>query len=240
MKRRVLVTRPEPGASETVARLEALGFETVVLPLTHIVPLDAGPAPDPHAVDAVAVTSVNALRHASPAMLAALSAKPVFAVGDATAEAARQSGFAFVTSAAGTAIDLAAAIETRMPIRSHILHLAGRERTGGFAEALYDRGFSVRVIEVYGAEKVSYITDFLIETFAGRRIWGCPVLSTRGAVFLNELVANRELSHTFEETRFFCISRKVAQVLEPTVGDRASVSDKPTEDSVMVLLSSQR
>jgi uroporphyrinogen-III synthase len=240
VKRRVLVTRPEPGASETATRLEALGFEAVVLPLTRIVPLDPGPAPDPHTVDAIAVTSVNALRHASPAMLAALSAKPVFAVGDATAEAARLSGFAVVSSAAGTAVDLVAALLPRMPVGSRILHLAGRQRTGGFAEALHHRGFDVRITEVYSAEKVSYITDFLVKTFAGRPIWGAPVLSTRGAVFLNEIMANRELSHSFEETRFFCISLKVAQVLEPVAGDRASVSDEPSEESVMALLSSQR
>ncbi|MBX9465206.1 MAG: uroporphyrinogen-III synthase [Aquamicrobium sp.] len=240
MKRRVLVTRPEPGASETAARLEALGFETVVLPLTHIVPLDAGPAPDPHAVDAVAVTSVNALRHASPAMIAILSGKPVFAVGDATAEAALHSGFAAASSASGTAVDLAAMIAARMPAGSRILHLAGRERTEGFAEALYDRGFDVRILEVYSAEKVSYTTDFLMETFAPGPIWGTPVFSTRGAMLLRELLDNSLLAYAFEKTRIFCISRKVAEVLAPVAGDRICVSDEPTEDSIMVLLSSQR
>lgn len=239
MKKRVLVTRPEPGASETAARLEALGFEAVVLPLTRIIPLDTGPVPDPLGVDAVAVTSVNALRHASPAMIAILSGKPVFAVGDATAEAARQSGFAAVSSASGTAVDLVAMIAARMPAGSRILHLAGRDRTAGFAEALHERAFDVTTIEVYSAEKVSYPTDFLIETFAAGPIWGTPVLSTRGAVFLGELAVDPELAHIFERTWFFCISKKVAEVLAPAVGDRVSVSTEPTEESVMALLSSR-
>lgn len=240
MKRRVLVTRPEPGASETAARLEALGFEAVVLPLTRIVPLDAGPEPDPNAVDAIAVTSVNALRHASPAMAATLSAKPVFAVGDVTAEAARQSGFAVVSSASGTAVDLATLIASRLPASSRILHLAGRERTAGFAEALHEQAFDVTVIEVYSAEKVSYTTDFLAATFAPEPIWGTPVFSTRGAMLLGELLANPNLAHIFEKTRVYCISRKVAEVLDPVAGDRIGVSDEPTEESVIALLSSQR
>jgi uroporphyrinogen-III synthase len=239
VKRRVLVTRPEPGASETAARLEALGFEAVVLPLTRIAPL-AGPEPTPNAVDAVVVTSVNALRHAAPRVIGALSTKPVFAVGDVTAEAARESGFTAVSSASGTAVDLATLIALRMPAGSRILHLAGRERTEGFAEALYDRGFDVRVLEVYSAEKVSYTTDFLTETFAPGPIWGTPVFSTRGAMLLRELLDNSLLAYAFEKTRIFCISRKVAEVLAPVAGDRIGVSDEPTEESILMLLSSQR
>ncbi len=39
MARRVLVTRPEPGAARTAKRLVALGFEPVLLPLTQTVAL---------------------------------------------------------------------------------------------------------------------------------------------------------------------------------------------------------
>ncbi|MGB5801993.1 MAG: hypothetical protein WBG88_17980, partial [Mesorhizobium sp.] len=39
MARRVLVTRPEPGAAGTAKRLAALGFEPVLLPLTQTVAL---------------------------------------------------------------------------------------------------------------------------------------------------------------------------------------------------------
>ncbi|MGB3901482.1 MAG: uroporphyrinogen-III synthase [Mesorhizobium sp.] len=46
MARRVLVTRPEPGAARTAKRLAALGFEPVLLPLTHTIAL-------PVAVDCV-------------------------------------------------------------------------------------------------------------------------------------------------------------------------------------------
>jgi uroporphyrinogen-III synthase len=39
--RRILVTRSEPGASETAARLRAAGFEPIVEPLFAITPVDA-------------------------------------------------------------------------------------------------------------------------------------------------------------------------------------------------------
>lgn len=240
MKKRVLVTRPQPGASETAARLEALGFDAVVLPLTRIFQLDPGPAPDRNAYDAIAVTSVNALRHASREMLEPLTDMPAFAVGDATADAARQAGFATVFSASGTAADLTALIAARLPAGSHILHLAGRDRTAGFAEALRERGFQIQIVEVYAAEKVSYPTDFLMATFAAGPVWGAPVLSSRAALLLGNLIAHPELNHLFENTRFFCISEKVAAALGEAANGRTNVSAAPTEESVMALLASRR
>ncbi|RWD19075.1 MAG: uroporphyrinogen-III synthase, partial [Mesorhizobium sp.] len=38
---RVLVTRPEPGASRTAQRLEEMGFQPILLPLTETVALPA-------------------------------------------------------------------------------------------------------------------------------------------------------------------------------------------------------
>ena len=142
MTRRVLVTRPEPGASATAERLKAMGFVPVVLPLTRIVPVRP---PEPGPCDAVAVTSANALRHAPEDLIASLAKKPLFAVGDATAEAARQAGFADVRAAAGTAADLAAMMGGALPPGARILHLAGRDRTEGFGEDLRRLGFAVEI-----------------------------------------------------------------------------------------------
>ena len=68
---RILVTRPQPGASRTMRRLQELGFEPLLLPLTETVglPVDAGAAGD-NAV-AVAITSANAVRHAPKGLIAA-------------------------------------------------------------------------------------------------------------------------------------------------------------------------
>lgn len=85
---RLLILRPEPGASETAARARARGLDPVVAPLFRIRPV--GPPPlEPQRFEAVLLTSANGARHA-PAELAAL---PCFAVGESTAAAARSRGF---------------------------------------------------------------------------------------------------------------------------------------------------
>ncbi|WP_298213574.1 uroporphyrinogen-III synthase, partial [Acidocella sp.] len=75
---RLLVTRPEPGASATARRLAALGHSPVLLPCLAITPLPARLSERPAAL---IVTSGQAV----PALPARLAGVPVYAVGDATA-----------------------------------------------------------------------------------------------------------------------------------------------------------
>ncbi|MDM8352398.1 uroporphyrinogen-III synthase, partial [Brevundimonas diminuta] len=93
--RRVWVTRAEPGAARTADRLTALGFTPITAPLLTLEPLpgalDAVPAPA--AVAALALTSPNGVEAFAP-LISRFRRHPVFAVGDATAEAARAAGFA--------------------------------------------------------------------------------------------------------------------------------------------------
>lgn len=83
--------RPEPSLAGTVAAGAALGLEIIGEPLFAVEPLTWEP-PNPREVDALLVGSANAFRYGGEA-LAALSDKPVYAVGNRTAEAARAAGF---------------------------------------------------------------------------------------------------------------------------------------------------
>lgn len=236
--RRVLVTRPQPGADETAARLAGMGFSPVLLPLTRIVATTPHGLPDAAEVDAVTVTSVNALRHAPGALLAELAAKPLFAVGDATAAAARRAGFRHVRSASATARELAALIGGAVPRGGHVLHLTGTVRTAGFEEDLRSRGLEVAIAEFYCADPVDYGDAAVADALAGGAIWGAPVLSTRGGELLAVLAGRAPARQTLEETRFFCISDKAAAPLLPLGAQRVSVSAEPTEEGVLALLSS--
>lgn len=91
---KVLVLRPQPGADETAARASALGLDVVVAPLFSVRPLEWTP-PDPAGFDAVMLTSASAARQASDG-LAPFRHLPCYAVGEATAAAAIEAGFADV------------------------------------------------------------------------------------------------------------------------------------------------
>jgi uroporphyrinogen-III synthase len=80
--------------------------------------------PDPTTVDALLLGSANALRHAGPA-LAAYAGLPAYAVGAATAAAARAAGLDVVAEGHGGLQSLLGALS---PGHTRLLRLAGAER----------------------------------------------------------------------------------------------------------------
>jgi len=102
----IWITRARPGAEVTARRVEALGFTALVDPLLEIRFLE--PTVDLAGIAALAFTSANGVE--AFARLSAARDLPVFAVGEATARAARSMGFAEPVSADGDVEALAALI----------------------------------------------------------------------------------------------------------------------------------
>jgi uroporphyrinogen-III synthase len=94
----VLILRPEPGAQRTAERARAMGLQAAIAPIFHIEPIVWDP-PDPARFDAILLTSANAARHAGSG-LSAFTDLPCFAVGEGTASAAVEAGFAHIRTGA--------------------------------------------------------------------------------------------------------------------------------------------
>lgn len=120
--KRVVVLRPEPGATATVRRARELGLDALAIPLFAVDPLE-WEAPDPSAFDGLLLTSTNAVRHGG-AQLRGLRTLRVYAVGDATAEAAREARFDIAATGDAGVDGLLASIEPGL----HLLHLCGADR----------------------------------------------------------------------------------------------------------------
>lgn len=175
MSRAIAVLRPEPGNRATATLIEARGHRAIRLPLFEARAL-AWHAPDPALFDALLLTSANAVRHGGTG-LARLRALPVHAVGEATAEAARQAGFAVVAVGESGAAALVAQAESAGVRRA--LHLAGRERT------LEVGGIVAQVLAVYASEPLP-VTPDAAATLAGSI---ALVQSARAGARLAEIVA---------------------------------------------------
>ena len=119
----VLCIRPQPGCSATIGAGAAIGLDITACPLFEIAPV-AWTAPDPAAYDALLVGSANAFRHGG-AQLDALRGLSVHAVGQATADAAREAGFVIGAVGKGGLQSLLDREEAR---DMHFLRLAGRDR----------------------------------------------------------------------------------------------------------------
>ncbi len=95
----VLALRPEPGLAATLEKARGLGLPITGHALSEIRAL-GWDCPDPASIDGLLIGSANAVLHGG-AQLTRLTAKPVFAVGEATADAARAAGFTVAVVGSG-------------------------------------------------------------------------------------------------------------------------------------------
>jgi uroporphyrinogen-III synthase len=123
-----------------------MGFEPLVAPLLALRFISGGEI-DLTGMAALAFTSANGV-----AAFAARSRErglPVFAVGGATAAAARDHGFAGVVSAGGDVAALAAVIAAHGGLTGEVLHPGPAEPAGDLVGDLAARGVRARAMAVY-------------------------------------------------------------------------------------------
>lgn len=223
----IWITRARPGAEATARRVEALGFTALVDPLLEIRFLE--PTVDLAGVAALAFTSANGVE--AFARLSAARDLPVFAVGEATARAARSMGFAEPVSADGDVEALAALIaRTRT---GPVLCVGASEPAADLPALLESAGISARALAVYAARDRPPAAETLAR------------LAGLGAVLLHSPRAARGLAAVLERVpapalRVLCLSRAVAEPL--TVARRAghvgsvAFASRPRESALLDLL----
>ena len=146
-RQRIWITRAQPGADVTAERVRAMGHDAIVAPLLAVRVL-----PDVnvelHGVAALAFTSANGVR--AFADVSGERGLKVFAVGAATAQAARAAGFKSVLSADGDVEALAEGIAARRgELRGAVLHPGALEPAGDLAGALEKQGVEARRLILY-------------------------------------------------------------------------------------------
>jgi uroporphyrinogen-III synthase len=152
-RQRIWITRAQPGADVTADRVRALGHEAVVAPLLAVRVLP-DVAVDLTGVAALAFTSANGVRAFADA--SGERSLKVFAVGAATAQAARQAGFRSVLSADGDVDALAEGIAVRRgELRGAVLHPGAAEPAGDLAGALEKHGVEARRLVLYETAPVA-------------------------------------------------------------------------------------
>jgi uroporphyrinogen-III synthase len=158
---RIWITRAQPGADATAERVRALGHEALVAPLLAVKTLD-DVAIDLTGVAALAFTSANGVR--AFADKSGDRSLKVFAVGAATAQAARTAGFRSVLSADGDVDALAEGIAARRgELKGAVLHPGAAEPAGDLAGALEKHGVEARRLMLYETGPVA-LSDAQAET----------------------------------------------------------------------------
>lgn len=232
---RVLITRPEPDAADEAELVAARGHEPVLAPLLEI-ELCKPKLPLAGAYGLI-VTSRNALRALSghPDRIAA-SRLPLYAVGEATADAAWDFGFAEITTGPGTAMELAALIGRDVaPEWGPLVHLAGETLTFDFGTALGGQGFTVRKAVLYRALPAQALPQEALDLIAGEGPKGVVLMSPRTAKNLAALIAKHGLVTEAKSLVCYCLSKAVAEAAA-ALGGEVRVAARPREEDVLALL----
>lgn len=212
--RRLFVLRPEPGASATLAQAKSFGLDAVSVPLFRVEPVAWEP-PEVAGFDGLLLTSANAVVHGGDG-LAALRGLPAYAVGKATAEAARQAGFDIAGTGDGGVDRLLGSIEPGLKL----LHLAGEDRRR--AEPGSQR---ITAVTVYRA--VALDPPDGLDAISGQ---AAALHSPRAGERLAELVANEAKA----SVRLACISDAAAAAAGDGWEAKATAA-MPSDEALLAL-----
>lgn len=230
---RVLVTRPEPDASDLARALEAMGIDSVLAPLMEI--HDRPQAVSLDGVQAILATSANGVR--AFARCEARRDLPFFAVGAATAETARAVGFETVDMAAGDVHALGARVEQVLdPANGALLHIAGTVTAGDLAGRLAASGFEIQRAVLYEARPVERLPMAVVEAIRGGAIDGVLIFSPRTARAFVTLVRKARVAASLQGSTAYCLSEAVAAETAALGWRRILVAEAPDQQALLSLV----
>jgi uroporphyrinogen-III synthase len=237
----ILVTRPQPDNDRTVAALRAKGLEALPAPMLRFETVafqddaDAG-------YGAVIVTSANALRAAADqAAIARLKELPLFAVGEHTAEAARDSGFQNVISADGDATALRELMVKSVRAKTlkkttTLLYLAGADLARDLAGELGERGFNVVTQTTYRMAPVTNLPRDVCDAFAIHGIEAVLHYSRRSARAFLDAARAGGVEISALAIPQCCLSEQVAAIVRDAGATQVMVAATPDEKALFEVL----
>ncbi|MAN45210.1 MAG: uroporphyrinogen-III synthase [Alphaproteobacteria bacterium] len=234
----VIVTRAEPGASETVERLARLGFRAILSPMLVLKELE-GAVPDLSDVRNLIFTSANGVRffmQAAGGMTPQVAGMTAWGVGPATNAAIQEAGFGLHVEGDGNAEDLAAMILKSDPDSGGFLHVANSAAAGDLVRRLREGGRTARFQALYETAPTGQLALKARQAILAPD--DCMVLihSAKGAAAFLSAVDKISL----ETSTLVAISEAAATPLTDAGAKRLLHAERPNEDALMDALEKAR
>ena len=231
MTLRLIITRPREDAEPLAAELAALGVESLIAPLLSI-EVSETETPDITGVQALLLTSANGVR-----VFARFSTErklAIYAVGDASARAAREAGFENIESAAGDVETLAALVREKLDFRDGaLLHVAGSRVAGDLAGILGRSGFDYRRVQLYHAIKAPDLPPQCLSAIKDTQVDGVVLYSPRTAQAFVDLLTKAGLDDCTGQLSAFCLSDAVAAKIAARDWARVVVAETPDQAALI-------
>ncbi len=227
---RILLTRPELDCAGTKQRLEAMGHVVVVAPMMLVQSVTFS-VPDP--ARSLIVTSKNAVRYGLKSLPDI--ERVVYAVGDATAEAARELGFQRVNAGPGTVKGLMPLLQQYGSVPRPYTYLRGEDVSYDITGALNAEGGDAEDAIVYRAVAAPSFPSMAFDLINAGEIDQVLFYSPRLATIFEELVGDMDALDVLENLDAVCLSTRIADTLLGNWRSKRSAR-MPTEEAMMTAI----
>jgi uroporphyrinogen-III synthase len=225
-----LITRPFADAQLTAVSLTAMGIDSFIEPLLTIRPINTIL---PQNYYGLIVTSSNAVRSLSNVD----KSKPLIAIGENTAETARQHGFTNVKNAHADVDNLIKYITHKyQPNIGKFIYAAGEITKGNLEQQLSAQGFSIEKIEVYQAIAAKKLSRACIEKFQQQKFGTVLLYSARTAEIFYNLITASKLENILSSTQAFCLSENVAKPIRSLQWKNIHIAKQPSNEYILELI----
>ncbi len=223
----VIVTRAQPGAAETAARVSKLGLSPILAPALYVQPNIFEDITYHKYLSGLVFTSANGVRCYKDR--APYYETPAWCVGPATAKAAHDAGFKTVYESAGNAIDLARYIAAHSePDEKPLLHIANQAAKGDLKRELESLGFEVEFCPLYEMRISDALPTDALEALKSDDPVILMVHSAKGAEAFVQLAQNKNLHNIIA----IAISKQAAQPLNALQIGSTHIANAPNEDGM--------
>jgi len=231
-----LLTRPRPDSEILAALLRERGVASLIDPVIEILPHEDAQLPKLDEMQALLLTSANGVRALDRLLGPPPAARqiPLFAVGPASAEAARQAGFQNVQSADGDVGALAALAKARLdPAGRPLLHVAGSAVAGDLAGMLERHGFDVHRARMYEARMSAQLSPGTQQALAEGKIDMVLFFSPRSARGFVKLTRAAAIDSALAQVTAICLSAQVAEVAAEVTWRRVRTAPEPEQAALL-------
>ncbi|WP_417452158.1 uroporphyrinogen-III synthase [Kordiimonas sp.] len=227
----ILLTRPIDEAQPTAEKLEAMGHTVIIAPMIRIDPVSFEIPPDDRSL---IVTSKNGARHG----LANIGnkARPIFAVGEQTAEEARKLGFTNVVVGPGTARQMIPTLlECGISEKRKYSYLCGTNISYNISAVLRDEGIDAVDVVTYQARPMRAFSAGVQDAMEEGEIDIALFYSPRTATTFEETAAEYGRSDWLSKMDAIALSTRVReQLIGPWRSVRYAIM--PTEKALLSML----
>jgi uroporphyrinogen-III synthase len=228
---RIVVTRPQDDAERTAAVLRARGHDVLIAPLLRVEPVDVALRTNWGGVVITSANAANAIA-SHPARNELIKLR-LFAVGQRSAEAARQAGFTDVVSAGGDVRDLIRTLTARRAdAHAPLLYLAGEDRARDLIAELTARGIAAEMAVIYRAAAAPFPPP-LAEALRQGAVDAVLHYSARS---VESYVSGAKSAGVYREAlaaRHICLSAQIAAQLNSAGAADVTIAARPDEAALL-------